>query len=856
MPTETQALALPGDTSIQGALEEIERRFKGSPQFGGVTAVHHIPARAPELAPFPGGLAPELTAILDRRGISRLYSHQAEVFRLAREGKDLVVVTPTASGKTLCYNLPILDTLVRNSDARAMYLFPTKALSQDQLTELNRWTAELGDQIRTFTYDGDTPQDARKAIRARGNLVITNPDMLHAGILPHHTKWERLFENLQYVVIDELHYYRGVLGSHLANVLRRLKRIAQFYGSKPQFICASATIANPAELASRILEREVLLVDRNGAPSADKYLVFYNPPVVNPQLGIRRSYLNESRRIASTFLGRGLETIVFANSRLATEILVTYLKEEFERAPAGPEMVRGYRGGYLPLERREIERDLREGRLLGVVATNALELGIDIGSLDAAVLAGYPGTIASTWQRAGRAGRREGTSAAVLVASSAPLDQFMVQNPDYFFGRSPEHGFVNPDNLEMLLNHLKCAAFELPLTDEERFGGLDLKVLCKHLAEAGFLHHTGDAWHWVSESYPADAISLRSVSSDNFVIVDNTDKPRVLGEVDFPSALSTLHEKAIYIQNGEQYHVERLDYDDRKAYVHRVDSDYYTDAITYTKITVLETFESSGLGKNESAVRTPNPACPEQSRREPRTPSKNHGEVHVNTQVVGFKKIKFHTHENVGAGNLTLPEQEMHTTAWWLNLPEPTLAALPYSSTDRQDGVHALGNALQSMAILLVMCDARDLGVAVGENSRNQGSGVGGQALEERSLKPEVGNQNENEPSLVSGQSSVEPDAEQNPKTPKWRKGQRTTYGGPPTFFEPNIYLYDKYPGGIGLSEPLYRMSEQLLGNAHKLIENCPCESGCPSCVGPVGEIGEKGKEVALAILRALSWLG
>lgn len=614
MPNESSSMIRIAPATVESALDEIRSRFRGSPVTGGVTAVEHIPARQAQLAPFPETLAPRLIGILRTRGIESLYVHQAEVFDLARERRNVVVVTPTASGKSLAYNLPILNALVGNPEARALYLFPTKALAQDQLVELNRFAAELGDEVRTFTYDGDTPQDARKAIRARANLVITNPDMLHAGILPHHTKWERVFQNLRYVVIDELHYYRGVLGSHLANVLRRLKRVARFYGSEPQFICASATIANPAELAARILEADVALVERNGAPASDKYFVFYNPSVVNLQLGIRRSYLNETRRLSRTFLERGLETIVFANSRLATEILVTYLKEDFSKAPLGPEAVRGYRGGYLPLERREIERDLRQGRLLGVVATNALELGIDIGGLDVAVLAGYPGTIASTWQRAGRAGRRQGTSAAVLVASSAPLDQFIVQHPEYFFGRSPEHGYVNPDNLQILLNHLKCAAFELPLREDERFGPLDLKILCQHLEEVGFLHRTSDGWHWVSESYPADAISLRSVSSDNFVIVDATHAPRVIGEVDFSSALTTVHEKAIYIQDGAQYHVERLDYDDRKAYVHRVESEYYTNAISYTKIKILETFDSGVARSQKSEVRMKAPAHSVRSR--------------------------------------------------------------------------------------------------------------------------------------------------------------------------------------------------------------------------------------------------
>jgi DEAD/DEAH box helicase domain-containing protein len=836
--------------TVQGALDEIRgksfsglKHGAGLASRGGVTAAKHFPARPAQFAPFPKSIPPRLREILKARGIENLYTHQARSVEIANDGRNVVVVTPTASGKTLCYNLPILSTLVENPEAHALYLFPTKALAQDQLVELNRWTEKLGEEVRTFTYDGDTPQDARKAIRARANLVITNPDMLHSGILPHHTKWERMFQNLRYVVIDELHYYRGVFGSHLANVLRRLKRVAAFYGSHPQFICASATIANPAELASHILEEDVTLVEENGAPSGEKYFVLYNPPVVNPQLGIRRSYLNETRRVARTFLERNLETIIFANSRLATEILVTYLKEDFARGPAGPDVIRGYRGGYLPLERRGIERDLREGRLLGVVATNALELGIDIGSLDVAVLAGYPGTIASSWQRAGRAGRRQDGSAAVLVASSAPLDQFMVQNPDFFFGHSPEHAYVNPDNLHILLNHLKCAAFELPLRDDEKFGGLDLKRLCQYLEELHFLHRASDGWHWISESYPADAISLRSISSDNFVIVDKTGEPRVIGEVDFSSALTTVHEKAIYIQDGQQYHVERLDYDDRKAYVHRVESEYFTDAISYTKIKVLEVFEAVEAGNRESGARSQKTeeekadaveGKPDELTQNPKSKiqnAKNHGEVQVNTQVVGWKKIKFGTMENVGSGQLTLPEQEMHTTAYWLTLSRGMLEGLPYSSMERLDGVNGLAHAMQAIATLLLMCDARDLGVAVGENLEESyhESEVRSQNEEGRNIDGNVG------PSIGNLKSKIKNLMPRNP------------------IFEPNVYLYDKYPGGVGFSEPLFRMSASLLANARKLIENCPCLTGCPSCVGPPGEVGERGKEVALAILRKLS---
>ena len=740
-----------------------------------IRAIHHLPARPGEYAPFPEGVEDQLRQALLEQGIGQLYSHQAEAFGLIQAGKNVVIVTPTASGKTLCYNLPVLNRLVEDPEARAMYLFPTKALAEDQLHELQGAVDAMGSPIRAFTYDGDTPQDARKAIRERANVVLTNPDMLHSGILPHHTRWAKAFENLRYFVIDELHYYRGVYGSHLANLIRRLKRICGFYGSAPQFICCSATIANPRELAESLTEEGFELIAHSGAPMGEKYFIFYNPPVVNRELGIRRSYLNEAKRLAVEFVERGQQTLVFANSRLATEVLVTYLKDALAGGTACPtlqEAVRGYRGGYLPRERRAIERKLREGEIRCVVATNALELGIDIGGLDAAVLAGYPGTIASTWQRAGRAGRRQATSAAVLVASSAPLDQYMVEHPDYFFGRSVEEAHINPNNLEILINHLKCAAFELPIRDGEKFGPHQTGELCRFLEELGLLHHSAGAWHWTSDTYPADAISLRAVSSDNFVVIDETGEPAVIAEVDFPSALTTLHEKAIYLHEARQYQVERFDYQGRKAYVRRVECDYFTDAIDYSQVKVLEEFESAPVARARAA----------------------HGEVRVNRQIVGFKKVKFYTMENVGAGNLSMPEQEMHTTAFWLHFPAAFLGRFPdLSPTEKQNGLTGLGNILRTVAAFLLMCDPRDLGVAFGEDI--------GQGLK---------------------------------------------------VYEPDLFLYDNYPGGVGQSAPLFKMTRKLLGHARDLLAACECEAGCPSCVGPAGEVGESGKQAASRILEEL----
>jgi DEAD/DEAH box helicase domain-containing protein len=782
------------DAALQAALERLAPGHvpdrADAPDLR-VTALRRLPPTLAQWAPFPDRIDPRLKEALEGRGISQLYTHQAEAIAHAMAGRHVVIITPTASGKTLCYNLPILHAIVGDRSARALCLFPTKALAQDQLAELQALCDVLsgtcGEDLGVFTYDGDTPQDARRSIRTRAHIVLSNPDMVHSGILPHHPRWAKLFENLKYVVIDELHAYRGVFGSHLGNVVRRLRRICRHYGSDPTFVCSSATIANPRELAERLIEHPFELVDQSGAPRGEKFFVFVNPPVVNQQLGIRRSYLAETRRIAGEFLKRSLQLIVFTQSRLSTEILTTYLKGDFEGPPGAPERIRGYRGGYLPNRRRAIEKELREGSVRAVVSTNALELGVDIGALDVAVMAGYPGTIAATWQRAGRAGRRSGRSAAVLVASSAPIDQFIVRNPSYFFDASPEHALIDPDNLRILLDHVKCAAFELPFTRAESFGRHDLQAILGVLSEQGLVHLASggdgaddDRWHWTSESYPANAVSLRSVSSDNFVVVDTTHEPAVIGETDFTSGPATLHPKAIYIVEGSLFQVEKLDFEGRKAFVKAIDCDYYTDAITYTRVTVLDTFEEQA----DAGVRS-------------------HGEVHVVSRVVGFKKIRFYTNENVGSGELDLPEQQMHTTAYWLTIPASLTAVLPYAADDRRDGIVGLSFALRQVAQLLLMCDRHDIGISIS-------TAAGGRE---------------------------DPGHPEHPE-------QLGDYS--------RIFVYDNYPGGIGFSQPLYELHAELLDATRRLIAECECENGCPGCVGPVGNTGPLAKAAALRILALL----
>jgi DEAD/DEAH box helicase domain-containing protein len=662
--------------------------------------------------------------------------------------------------------------------------------------------------IGVFTYDGDTPSDARRAIRGKAHVVLSNPDMVHSGILPHHPRWAKLFENLRFVVIDELHAYRGVFGSHLSNILRRLQRICRHYGSDPVFICSSATIANPKALAEGLTGRPFELVEKSGAPRGEKFFLFVNPPVVNAELGIRRSYLHEARRVAMEFLKHNLQVIVFAQSRLAVEILTTYLKDTFHGPPGSSEMIRGYRGGYLPNRRREIEKGLREGAVRAVVSTNALELGIDIGALDVSVMAGYPGTIAATWQRAGRAGRRSTRSAAVLVASSAPVDQFVIRNPSYFFDASPEHALINPDNLHILVDHVKCAAFELPFREDEQFGADDVQQVLSVLSEQGFVHNADGQWNWTNESYPADAVSLRSVSSDNFIVVDITHGERVIGETDFTSGPSTLHEKAIYIVEGQLFQVEKFDFDGRKAYVRSVECDYYTDAITYTKVTILDTFESGSAPDSAQSEDLSGESLVHDAPRTPCTThraQRSHGEVHVVSRVVGFKKIKFYTNENVGSGELDLPEQQMHTTSYWLTIPAETLQALPFGGDDRRDGVIGLAFAMKNVAQLLLMCEGHDIGLSVDGGSLDRSARRGAIASVPEALAA-----------------------------------------------EPNIFIYDNYPGGIGFSRPLHEMHDLLLERTQELINGCECQSGCPSCVGPEGNTGPHAKQVASLILLHL----
>ncbi|MFO0617704.1 MAG: DEAD/DEAH box helicase [Polyangiaceae bacterium] len=662
-----------------------------------------LPAREARHATLPEALHPRLTAALGSRGITSLYSHQARAFAIASARRHMVVATPTASGKSLCFHLPVLDRMARDPEATAIYLYPTKALSRDQEAGLHSLVRDADIGVPAIVFDGDTPGDARKAARERCRALMTNPDMLHAGILPHHANWARLFSKLAYVVIDELHTYRGVFGSHVSHVLARLRRVARFHGSDPTFLCATATIGNPVAHASALVgveEQDMSLVDDSGAPTGARHVILYNPPVVNAELGIRASYLKSAVRVTADLARARVPTIVFGHSRNSVEIMLKYLREELADEVSADALM-AYRGGYLPDARRKIERGLRAGEILVVVATNALELGIDVGDLDAVVCAGYPGSVAGTWQRFGRAGRRGKASAAVLITSSTAIDQFLAAHPSHLVDGSIEEARIDPKNTEVLIQHLKCAAFELPFNQGERFGPIDTSETADAL---GFLeshavvHESGGRFHWSTDAYPANHVSLRSIGWDNTVIIDVV-TGRALGELDWRATPTMLHEQAIYQHDAEQYQVERLDHENHKAFVRKVEPDHFTTALTHRKISIIEVDRARRMFGLEGSF----------------------GEISVVEKVTGFKKVKFFTHENAGYGDVRLPDIQMHTASFWLPIGASICRAAGLDGARALDALRGVLRAVETVATIMLMCDPRDIGQTIEDGDLGDG---------------------------------------------------------------------------------------------------------------------------------------
>jgi DEAD/DEAH box helicase domain-containing protein len=823
-----------------------------------VTAWERLPPQPAFYGDIPQALNSRLVAALEKQGISALYKHQSAAVEAALDGENVVVVTRTASGKTLCYNLPVLNTLLSDPEARAIYLFPTKALSQDQAAALGSLLGDLraSDQVPVRTYDGDTARAKRRQIRGEARILISNPDMMHAGILPHHPRWATLLQNLRWVIIDELHVYRGVFGSNVANLMRRLRRLCRFYGSDPQFILTSATIANPRELAEKLIEAPVRLIspDLDGSPRAEKHVVLYNPPVIDPALGIRRAYTLETTTIAQRFLASDVQTAVFARARLTTEVLLGYVRDTYEQAGGDPADVRGYRGGYLPLERREIERGLRQGSVRGVVATNALELGVDIGQLGAAVIAGYPGTIASMWQQAGRAGRRSEVSVAVLVASAAPLDQFVVTHPRFLFERPTEMGLINPDNLAILLRHLRCAAFELPFASGEDFGSFgDVSELLDFLVDEGELHQSNGTYRWLVDTYPAEGVSLRASSDDTVVIQDvGEGKPIVIGEVDRAAAPILLHEGAVYTHEGRTFLVQRLDWDSALAEVSPELVDYYTDASETADLEIVEVFDSD----------------------EGTTARRAHGWARITAQATSFRKVKRYTHETLGYGPIDLPPRSFETSAYWLWIDPKTVERLeadgvliapvdygPSWAKARQAALDRDGRTCRQCGALEKVDRSHDVhhlrpfrefGYVAGENRNDRQANDPDNLI---TLCPTCHQRAEaarGARSALAGLayaiSNVAPlylmcDPRDLGTHVEIRS--KSTKG-------PTITLYDRVPEGLGLSERIYELHSELLAGALELVRECACEEGCPICVGPVGPGGGEIKALTQQLAEAL----
>lgn len=838
-------------------------RWRVDPQIGGNAAAWEVLAQSQaQLERLPADLHPTLLQALSRKGIQSIYSHQAEALRAIWNGLCPVIITSTASGKTLCYNLPVLDHLLRDPAGRALFLFPTKALTQDQLSGLRNLLETPQDAaVNAAIYDGDTPSNQRPVIRSKARIVLSNPDMLHTAILPHHTAWTAFFRDLRFVVLDEMHIYRGVFGSHVANVIRRLRRITRFYGGNPQFILTSATIANPMELAERLIQpdrgqADLVLIDRDGAPHGQKHFLIYNPPVTNAELGIRRSAVQESVRLAGELLDNNIQTIIFGRTRRSVEILLTLLRERARDGENRQGSIRGYRSGYLPQERRAIEQGLRNGQVRAVVATTALELGIDIGALGAAIMVGYPGSIAAAWQQAGRAGRGEDTSLAILVATADPLDQFLATHPEYFFGRSPEQALVNPDNLLILLAHIRCASFELPFHRDEHFGDLDperVNDFLDFLVQERVLHRSREKYFWMADQYPAQMVSLRSASADNILLHESSSDPEetnqthVIGAVDRLSALWMVHPKAIYMHEGQTYLVNELDLETNTARLGRIETDYYTEALTETSVQAVETLQEEPVHGG----------------------TKTYGEILVTSQVTGFRQVDWQTRQQIGQGELELPATELQTSAYWLTLADETVAGLQelglwtnapnqygptwprqrerarerdgfrcqvcgLAETNRAHDVHhktpfrsfASAQAANQLENLITLCPACHRRAEAVVRMR---SGLAGLSFVLSHLAP-----------LFVMCDSRDLGVHSDPQSP--------LSAGHPT-----IIIYDQAPGGIGLSQRIFEIHSDLIGRARELVGECPCTDGCPSCVGPGGEVGMGSKRETLAILDHLT---
>ena len=846
-------------------LEVLLRHWKHDPlTIDNIVTWRTTPARAAITHPFPSDMPAPLREALSDIGLSSLYSHQYQAWTQTRAGKNIVLATGTASGKTLAYNLPVLASLIEDENVRALYLFPTKALTQDQLSNLQSLQSKTGN-LNSAIYDGDTPTRDRPSIRKNARILLTNPDMLHTGILPHHTNWADFFRNLKFVVIDELHTYRGVFGSHVANVVRRLKRVAAFYGASPQFILTSATIGNPNDLAEKLIELPVKLIDTDGSLRGERHFIIFNPPIVNESLGLRKSALLESVRLAEDLLIEGVQSVVFARSRRSVEIILTYLQggnresdfgdlEDFgSRITSQKSRIRGYRSGYLPSQRREIEQGLRDGSVCTVVATNALELGIDIGGLGATILVGYPGSIASAWQQSGRAGRGDAPAAAVLVASALPLDQFLAHHPEYFLERSPEQALINPDHLLILLEHLRCAMFELPFKKGEHFGHVDVDEFLEFLVDNREAHQSNDKFYWMADQYPAANISLRSASPESITLQIQGEKPITVGIVDGASAAWMVHPGAVYLHEAQSYFVETLDLDQKIALLRSALSDYYTEPLRDTTITPIALGEWHAVTGGE----------------------KSWGELQVTTRVKGFTKKRWYTHETLGAEPLNLPPQEMQTTGYWISIAQETVAALSevglWTNAPNDYGpawphirerVRARDSYKCQMCGLPEQKRQHDIHHKIpfrmfrDENGHIQ-SERANQLGNLITLCPECHKKAETAVRVRSGLAGLS--YLLGNLAPLFLMCDPGDLGahiepiGTADFPQPAVVLYDMVPAGIGFSEKLFELHEELVRSALELVSECHCLDGCPSCIGPGGENGAGGKQETLAVLKHLA---